>query len=607
MMVRVSDYLAQFVAAKGARHAYMLSGGGMMHLMDAVGRCPDLAYVCNHHEHACAVAAEGYARQSGELGFCLVTSGPGASNTVTGVVECWQDSVPVLFVSGQAKRSQTIQGTGMAGLRQFGTFEVDIVPIVQSITKYAAFVDDPATIRYHLEKACALAVSGRPGPVFLDIPVDVQGALIDPEALPGYEPEAKAAAQQPAPEVFDDLLDRLASARRPLILAGHGIRAAGERDAFLGLARALNVPVVTTQLAADLMAYEDALYVGHPGMKGDRPGNLAIQTADVILTLGASLHVLTTGYELDRFAPDAYKIQVDIDPKVLDREAVGVHQKLRCSVQDFVRGLSERLAQRVSGQATLVGDGAWHRHCAMLKRELAVSNEPHAVVDGKINYYDLVDALSVQANGSDTLVADAGSAFYVLGQAFRIQEGQRLIVSGALGAMGHALPLAIGASCVDAGRRVLCVVGDGSFQTNLQELATLAHHRFNLKLFVVNNDGYVSIRNTQNNFFGGFHVGTSGASGVTLPDHAKLAAAYDLPYIAVTERLKLGDAIAEALATPGPALCEIFTAAEQEILPTVSSYKREDGSMESKPIHDMYPFLSAEQLKRYMAVETQLL
>lgn len=605
MKMRVSDYLAQFVAAKGARHAFMLSGGGMMHLMDAVGRSPDLGYVCNHHEHACAVAAEGYARQSGGLGFCLVTSGPGASNTVTGVVECWQDSVPVLFVSGQAKRSQTIQGTGMAGLRQFGTFEVDIVPIVQSITKYAAFVDDPTTIRYHLEKACALAVSGRPGPVFLDIPVDVQGALIDPDTLSGYTPEPEAQAAMPASEVLDALLDRLASARRPLILTGHGVRAAGEREAFLRLVRALNVPVVTTQLGADLMAYDDPLYVGHPGMKGDRPGNLAVQTADLILTLGASLHVLTTGYELDRFAPDAYKIQVELDPKVLDREAVGVQEKVLGSVQAFVAGLTERLAARMPEGGTLVSDGAWHRHCAMLKRELAVANEPHAVIDGRINYYDMVEVLSAQTGGRDTLVADAGSAFYVLGQAFRIQEGQRLLVSGALGAMGHALPMAIGAACADPDRRVLCVVGDGSFQTNMQELATLAHHRYDLKLFVVNNDGYVSIRNTQNNFFGGFHVGTSSASGVTLPDHAKLAAAYDLPYLAVTERVKLGEAIAEALATPGPVLCEIFTAAAQEILPTVSSYKREDGSMESKPIHDMYPFMSAEQLARFMNVEPQ--
>lgn len=594
MTIRVSDYIAQRLAEWDVKHVFMLSGGGMMHLMDAAGREPGLDYVCNHHEHACAVAAEGYARQKGALGVCYATSGPGATNTITGVVECYQDSVPVLFISGQAKRSQTIRASGIAGLRQFGTFEVDIISIVEPITKYAVVLDAPEMVRYHLEKAYHTALTGRPGPVFIDIPVDVQGAPVDPESLVGYEPEPELLSAADA-TVIDGVIERLRQARRPLILAGHGVRAARAAEAFQALVQVLNVPVATTQMAADLLPYEDALYVGHPGMKGDRPGNFAVQSADVILTLGCSLHVLTTGYELDRFAPDAYKIQVELDPAVREREQVGVDEKIPWAVETFIEAMAARL-----GEAPLVAEGPWHVHCRRMKSELAVMNEPHAHPEGRINYYDLNDALSELCREGDTIVADSGSAFYVIGQAFRVKRDQRVIVSGALGAMGHALPLALGASLAARDRRVVCVVGDGSLQTNLQELATLRHHAPNVKLFVVNNDGYVSIRNTQTNFFDGFLVGTSPASGVTLPSLEKVAAAYGIPYIGVRELPALRDRVAEALEYSGPVICEVFTAATQDIIPTVSSFKREDGSMESKPLHDMYPFMPPAEVARYL-------
>jgi acetolactate synthase-1/2/3 large subunit len=599
MKIRVADYIADYLEKRGVRKVFLLAGGGMMHLIDAVGRRTRLGYVCNHHEHAGALAAEGYARETGQLGVCYATSGPGASNTVTGVVECWQDSVPVLFVSGQSKLSQTIQGSKIYGLRQFGTFEVDIISIVKPITKYAAFLDDPAQIRFHLEKACALATSGRPGPVFIDVPVDVQGALIDPEKLVGYR-EASEAPNQPADSVMDEVVDRLAAARRPLILAGHGIRAAGAVEKFRELSARLNVPVATTQLAADLLPYDHPLYVGHPGMKGDRPGNLAVQCADVILSLGSSLHVLTTGYELDRFAPTAYKIQVELDENVLKREQVGVQKKIACGIPEFLDCLERRLANRSTPNKTLVASGAWHERCLLWKRELSVRKEPHARPNGAINYYDLNDALSDLCADTDTVVTDAGSAFYVIGQAFRTKKGQRVIISGALGAMGHALPLALGAAAAAPEKKIVCVTGDGSFQTNIQELATIAHHKFNIAIFVVNNDGYVSIRNTQKNFFGGFLVGTDPKSGVTMPDLEKIASAYGIPYRVARDLNSLTDTVREALCESGPVLCEVFTAPIQEIIPTVSSFKRPDGTMESKPLHDMYPFLDPALLEKYM-------
>ena len=599
MKMRVADYIAEYLERHGVRTVFLLAGGGMMHLMDSIGRRKRLGYVCNHHEHASALAAEGYARKTGQLGVCYATSGPGATNTVTGVVECWQDSVPVLFVSGQSKLSQTIQGSKLFGLRQFGTFEVDIISIVKPITKYAVFLDDPAKIRYHLEKACSLATSGRPGPVFIDVPVDIQGAMIDPEILVGYQEPAVAPAL-PDDAAIDEVIDRLAAAKRPLVLAGHGIRASGAAEKFTALLETLNIPAATTQLAADLLAYDNRLYVGHPGMKGDRPGNLSIQCADVILSLGSSLHVLTTGYELDRFAPQAYKIQVDLDKDVLKREQVGVKRKIECGIPEFLDRLDRRLALRLGPGKPLVATGPWHDRCLLWKSELSVRKEPHARPGGAINYYDLNDTLSDLCGNSDTIITDAGSAFYVIGQAFRSKKGQRVIISGALGAMGHALPLALGASAADPEAKVVCVTGDGSFQTNIQELATVAHHGSNMAIFVVNNNGYVSIRNTQKNFFNGFLVGTDPQSGVTMPSLEKIAQAYGISYRAARDPKSLRQTVQEVLSATGPVLCEVFTAPVQEIIPTVSSFKREDGTMESKPLHDMYPFMSPEVLEKYM-------
>ncbi len=596
MKMRVADYIAQYLEKLGCRQAFLLAGGGMMHLMDAVGRREQLKYICNHHEHACAVAAEGYARKSGKLGACYATSGPGATNTVTGVAECWLDSVPVIFLTGQSKLSQTIRGSKIAGLRQFGTFEVDIVSMVESITKYAVFLDDAKKIRYHLEKACWLAQTGRPGPVLIDVPVDLQGALIEPETLEGFTPDATTESM-PSDATIDQILDRLKRAKRPLILAGHGIRVANQADAFLRVAEKLNIPVATTQLALDLMPYDHPLYVGHPGMKGDRAGNFAVQSADVILVLGSSLHVLNTGYELDRFAPQAYKIQVDLDEAILKRESVGVNEKIKCSVQGMISRISERLAAKSSGN--LFPLGSWQEACATWKKELIVRNEPHARQDGKINYYDIIEALSDTCKEGDTIVADAGSAFYVVGQAFRAKKSQRVLVSGALGAMGHALPMAIGASSADPKSRVICFVGDGSLQTNIQELATLAYNQLNVAVVVVSNDGYLSIRNTQRNFFGGFLVGTDSKSGVSMPNLSKMAEAYGLPFMMVERVEDLKASIEKAHQTRGPILCEVLSGAAQEIIPTVSSYKRDDGTMESKPLDEMYPFMSPEDLKKY--------
>jgi len=597
MKIRVSDYIAKYLEDQGVRAVFLLSGGGMMHLLDSISRSEKIRYFCNHHEQASSIAADAYARKTGGLGVCYATSGPGATNTLTGVVGAWQDSSPVLYIAGQSKVSQTIQGTGLHGLRQFGTFEVDIIPIVKSITKYSAFISDPKSIRYHLEKACYLALSGRPGPVFLDIPVDVQGAPIDPDELEGYTPVLEPALAAPSRDVIQGVIERLKNAKRPLILAGHGIRCANLATEFRALIKKLNVPVVTTPFATDLLEYNDPLFVGHPGTKGDRPGNFAIQTADVILSIGSSFHVMTTGYELDQFAPKAYKIQVEPDEHVLKREQVGVQQKIHCYIQDFARELNAQVSAPVARKSS------WHDYCSRIKTELAVSHEKFSTPPGEINYYDLIHLLGDLTQGNETLVTDAGSGYYTIGQAYRIKGSQRVINSGSLGSMGFALPATTGACAGDLSAQVICVTGDGSLQTNIHEFAVIRKNNFNAKVFIVNNGGYVSIRNTQNSFFAGHLAGTDPNSGVMFPNLKTLAEAYSIPYLAAKTKAELAGIVRETLAMTGPVICEVFTPTKQEILPTVSSVRLENGSMKSKPLHEMFPFMDEKTVKSYMPEE----
>lgn len=593
--MRLADYIAEYLEQLGVQRVFLLSGGGMMHLLDAVSRRPKLKYICNHHEQASAMAAEGYARQSGSLGVCYATSGPGGTNTITGVAGAWLDSSPVLFITGQSKSTQTIRHTAMHGLRQFGTFEVDVLPMVEGITKYSAFVDEPAKIRYHLEKAVTLALEGRPGPVFLDIPVDVQGAFIDPEQLDGYA-GTDVKRFSVSHEVVDDVIMRLRQARRPILLVGHGLRVAGEVGRFERLLDLFNIPVVVTPMAADALWYDHPLFVGKVGMKSDRPGNFAVQMADLILSLGCSFHVMTTGYELDLFAPRAWKIQVEPDEMILRREQVGVQQKVHCDLATFLEALEERLKREPV--IPLQPKGTWHSRVSSWKVEFAVANEPHERNGDEINYYDFNDALSDLCQGDETIVADAGSAFYVIGQAFRVKKGQRVLISGGLGTMGYALPASAGACAADTSRKVICVTGDGSLQTNIHDLATLRLNEMNAKLFIPNNQGYVSIRNTQSNFFAGHLVGTGPESGVFFPDLSKIAEAYKLPYFRIERRSELRATMEKVLSAPGPVVCEVMTMVNQQIWPYVTSRKLPDGRMVSQPLHNMAPFIDEERLRK---------
>jgi acetolactate synthase-1/2/3 large subunit len=592
MKVRVADYIAARLLEIGTKHVFLLNGGMMMHLVDTLGHSDGLGYICNHHEQASAMAADGYARQSGKLGVCYATSGPGATNILTGLVGAWQDSTPVLFLTGQIKSTQTIHGSGIANLRQFGTFEVDIVPIVQSVTKYAQLIMDPLTIRFHLEKALHIALSGRPGPVLLDLPLDVQGALIDPDILIGYTPEVPEL--KATEESIATVMALLRAAKRPLILAGYGIRCARAVEQFKLLAEKFEIPVVTTQLGKDVLPYEHTLFVGHPGPKGDRPANFAVQSADLILSIGCSLHSQTTGWENELFAPNSIKIQVELDPAILEREQVHVDHKIQAGCFEFISAMLEE-------PATVSNWGDWRDCCKSWKTRYPVRLEAHEHhVDG-INFYHFAEALSNNLDQSACVVADAGSAFYVMGQAFRLKSGQRFISSGSMGAMGFALPTANGVAVANHTGATVCVTGDGSLMTNVHELATMSQNRLNVKLFVINNDGYVSMRNTQRDFCNGHYVGADRSSGVFIPTMESLAVSYDLNFVRCTTEDRIDEVILKVMSMAGPVMCEVVAIKDQKIIPTVVSVKLSDGRMQSSQIHNMSPLLTADVMAHELA------
>lgn len=593
--IRVADYIARRLKIEGVQHVFLLSGGGMMHLLDALGDADAPKIISQHHEQCCGFAADANARISGEFGVCYGTSGPGASNLVTSVVNSWQDSIPVLFITGQSKLSQTIENSKIKGLRQFGTFEVDIVPIVKSITKFAHFLSKANEIEVVMDRAIQELKTGRPGPVLIDIPVDLQGALIEIPLLK-QKMILNSNFEKPSESQIEKLFLKLQQFQRPLLLVGHGVRASRAEKLLRQFVERLQLPTVITPMASDLLEFEHPNLVGRPGVKGDRAGNITVQNSDCLLSLGCSLHAMTTGYELDQFAPHAHKIQIEIDLAVQAREAVGVHEKYTWLVEDFLTAGLQYLEKNPNFALSIVD---WSRHCQMVKKELDPQFEPTKSKTDIMSYYEVIDYLNQVTADGDIVIADAGLPFYLLGHAYKIKKGQRLIIPGALGQMGYALPAATGAAAADEKSNIFVLIGDGSFQTNIHELAVYKQTRANIKVILVNNNGYVSIRNTQVNYFHSRLLGTDPEHGVSFPDHRILSQAYDLPYFSAQTRDELGNMSKSFLSQKGPAILEVFVSKEQEVIPSVQSQKLPDGRMLSKPIQDMYPYMSEERLKKY--------
>lgn len=586
MNIKVADYISNKLSMYGVDYIFLLSGGGMMHLLDGIARNPQLNLIYHHHEQCAGIAAEAYSRVKSDIGVCFATSGPGALNIVMPIAGAWYDSVPILFVTGQSKKNQTIHNSRIKGLRQFGTFEADICEIVKPITKFTWFLDNPNDIPYVLDKAIFEAKSGRPGPVLIDIPVDIQGSFIDFEKVRSFIPVDQKI--KPSDDSINTIIDNWKKSKRPVILAGHGVRVGNVIDEIIRLSKLTFTPVITTQLGKDIINYDDESFIGHPGIKGDRAGNLAVQFADFILCIGSSLHTLTTGYEIDKFAPNAFITRVDLERSLFEREEVKVSHHCFADVQSF---MSTILCKIENSTFKDKKESKWNKWLLKNKNTFDIMNEPHKKETGKINIYKVIDIINKESSGNEVVVNDAGSAFYSIGHAWKVKGKQRIITSGGLGAMGWALPAATGASKVNEASTVLCFTGDGSLYTNVHELAVISKQHCNVKIIIFNNDGYLSIKNTQDNYFNSLYAGVDENSGVFIPSIKKLSEVFELSYYCFNSESDLQNEISEILKTKEPCIIEIFTNKNQEIIPTVNSKKLEDGSMESMPLQNMSPFI----------------
>jgi acetolactate synthase I/II/III large subunit len=596
-MMKLSDYVMGKVADAGVSDVFMLPGGGAMHLNDSLGRQRGLTYICNLHEQASAMAAEAYARVTNNLGVAMVTTGPGGTNTVTGVVGAWLDSTPVLFLSGQVKRADL---KGASGLRMLGVQEVDIVSIVASITKYAVTVVDPMSVRYHVEKALYLARNGRRGPVWLDFPLDVQAAQIEPESQRPFDP-AELLGSMPNADPSDADVQRvvelLERSERPVILVGNGVRLAGAGDRFTRLIEKLGVPVLTTWLGLDLIAGDHPLHFGRPGSIAPRGANFTLQNSDLLIVLGARMDLALTAYAPDRLARGAKKVMVDIDPAEISKMGTTIDVPIAADAGAFI----DSMLRHVGARDTYRRD-AWLARCRDWRTRYPLLRREHTATSGEVSMYYFSDVLSDELTGDDVLApGSSGFASEIFLLNLRVKAGQRVFHNRGTGAMGFGLPASIGA-CVASGRkRTICVDGDGGFQMNIQELATVANLALPIKFFVINNRGYASIRTSQRNYFN-LLVGADETSGLRLPDVRKVAEAYGIPTTLIDEPEHLRGRIRDVLDTTGPVVCEVRVPPDEPRGPRVASAQRLDGSMVSKPLEDLWPFLNREEFLANMIV-----
>ena len=591
--IRVADYIAQTLVRSGISQVFMITGGGAMHLNDALGHCDSLRVVCCHHEQACAMAAEAYARLTGNIAVVNVTSGPGGINALNGVFGAWTDSIPMLVLSGQVKRETCLYKHNLIGkLRQLGDQEADILAMVQGITKYAVTIDDPYAIHYHLERALHLARSGRPGPCWLDIPVDVQGAGIDPGKLPAGDPVEEPALGSPdevAAKCAEVAL-RLQHAVRPAILVGSGVHVSRTHSGFERLIRLLQIPVTTAWTAIDLLPSEDPLYCGRPGSVGDRAGNFTIQNADLVLTIGCRLAIRQVSYNWQSFARHAFKIQVDIDRAELEKPMAIPDLSIHSDCGFFFENLLKAL-QNYDG--TRFRD--WLAWCKDRQQKYPVVLPHHRTQSEVINPYHFMKVLFDLLAPGDTVACGNASAAVIAFQVARVQPGQRIFSNAGSASMGYDVPAAVGAACARGSARVVCLAGDGSIMMNLQELQTIAHHRMPVKILVLNNGGYLSIRSTQKAFFNRL-FGESKASGVSFPDFAAVGAAFGIPSTRIAGPSFEVD-LERFLAQDGPALADVLLDGRQPFEPKVAARLLPDGRMVSSELEDMSPFLSREELQ----------
>ena len=605
---KVSDFIADFIADAGITELFTVPGGLAMHMNDSFGHHPKIHCTYQHHEQACAMAAEAYARYSGCMAGVCVTAGPGTTNAVTGVLGCWMSSIPMIVLSGQTRRATSVESTGL-DLRSRGIQECEITEIVRPITKYAVKVRDAETIRYHLERAVHLARNGRPGPVWIDVPLDIQGGSIETDDLISYDPGEDPDERRP--EIPDatvsEILEKIRNAERPVLFPGFGVRLAGAHESFIEMAEILGVPVCDGVSSVDAIAYDHPLYTGRCGGTGDRAGNFAVQNSDLFFSIGCRLSYSQTGFKTESWAREAYKIIADIDENEIMKKDLRVDMPVVSDAKDLTEKLIEGAkALGASKEHPLSQAAEWRSRCLNWKEKYpAVTEEHYKVLEaGRTNIYAFYDELSEALPDDAILMVSVGTSRVVGSQTFRTKAGQRFITNSNTASMGFDLPAVVGLSRAEPGRTIVCVTGEGCLMMNLQEFQTLRQNRIPFRLFVVNNEGYHSVRQTQSGFFKTSLVGVGEESGdLSFPDLELIAAAFGLQYYACHAPEDLKGTIKKALCGEESCICEIFVTKKQFTEPKISSRKLEDGSMVSAPLEDMYPFLPREELAENMYIE----
>jgi acetolactate synthase-1/2/3 large subunit len=604
--MKLSDYVVKFVADFGVRHVFLVTGGGAMHLNQSLSAEQRVTAVCNSHEQASAMCAEAYAKATDGLGVCMVTTGPGATNAVTGVAGAWLDSTPTLFISGQVKRPDRMfdAATGMPlGMRQLGLQEVDICAIVKPITKYVRAVLEPAQIRYELEKAVYLAMHGRPGPVWLDIPLDVQASLIEPLELRSFSPDdlynhALSEGTAGLRAEADRVVEAFNLCERPLLFAGNGIRLAHAQEEFEALRIHLGIPTVSTWCAADLVPSTDATFVGRPGSLAARGANFALQNCDFLLAVGVRLDFAITGYAPQNLAREAHKIAVDIDPAELAKLQPHLQQPVCADAKAF---LTELLDHKNDLRPRNLSP--WLARCADWKTRYPVVTAEHRRPQGLVSIFNLAEVLGTEVDRLDKLViGSAGSGIEIFLFPVPTPHSQRLYHTAGLGAMGYAVPTAIAVSLANPGRRVVAVDGDGGFMFNIQELETINRLQLPIKFFVLNNDGYSSIRASQRRYFGKASIGADKSTGLTIPDLCRVGASYGLGTAVIRDQSDLRSDVRRVLNSPGPVVCDVNVLPDEVRGPRLQSFQKPDGSFVSKPLEDLFPFLPREEFLANMIV-----
>lgn len=571
---------------------FMLTGGGAMHLNNSLGKAFD--YICFHHEQACAIAAEGYARVSGKIPVVNVTTGPGGLNTLTGVMGQWTDSVPVLYISGQVKLPTSIYSCRDIKLRQLGDQEVDIVSVVKSLTKYAVMIENPRSIKYHLDKSVYIASNGRPGPVWIDIPVDIQATIIDTDDLIEYNTDDDQIKTDDLSIKIQEVYNKLFQSKNPLIVAGNGITISKARNDFLNLIDKIKIPVVTTFNGFDLIEENNPYYVGRIGVQGTRAGNFALQNCDLLITIGTRNNIRQVSYNWENFAKNAYKIIVDIDSNELIKKTLKPDMPIVSDAKKFILSLLDICVKKGSQNYD-----EWVKWCHDRKIKYPVVTTEYRK-SNSINPYFFIDILTEKCESTDTIIAANGTASVALMQAAKVKKRQRMFSNSGCASMGYDLPAAIGAAFAIKTGQIICLAGDGSFQMNLQELQTVVYHKLPIKILYLNNSGYSSIRQTQDNFFNGERVGCDEKTKVSFPLMEKIVSAYGMQYMKLESSRLINEQIESLLRQDGPLFCEVILDPDYLFIPKVSSKKLPDGSMVSTSLEDMFPFLDPEELKSNM-------